>query len=214
MQIEVLARWVERQAVYNLRVHDLHNYTVGVCGTLVHNRDPNTGGGNPEQEGEQPPQPQPQHAAGQELKDLEEAVNGAAGNADAVFQAQCVGDTAHEMVGSDSPHNAAQFERLRLQYAADEVLNAPRTGSGLKTDPQHRAASFLSREQLEAGKVFSYRGGDGVQRTLLQTPGGFNGNDGVYEYVIDPSGSVSHARFQEGGAVTGTPNFPIRNLPR
>ncbi len=56
----------------------------------------------------------------------------------------------------------AQFERVRSRLAADEILNAPRLGSALKGDPAHRAPSLLSLEQVEAGRVFGIRGGDGV----------------------------------------------------
>jgi hypothetical protein len=103
---------------------------------------------------------------------------------------------------SDSPvapirgaDNVAQLEKLRLQYAADEILNAQRIGSGLKADATHRAASFLSREQLEAGKLFNIRGGDGVQRQLLQTVGGMDGKQGIFEFILEPNGLISHPAF-------------------
>ncbi len=31
---------------------------------------------------------------------------------------------------------------------------------------------------------------DGVDWTLLQTPGGLNGKNGIYEYLSNPSGSL------------------------
>jgi hypothetical protein len=128
--------------------------------------------------------------------------------------AGAVDDVPNTIRTSGGAANVAQLERLKLQYAVEEVINANRIGSGLKLDAAHRAASFLSREQLEAGKLFAIRGNDGIQRTLLQTQGGMNGKSGIFEYILDEFGNVSHQRFIEGGAITGIPNFPIRDLPR
>ncbi len=96
---------------------------------------------------------------------------------------------------------------------AEQILNAERISSGLKADASHRAASFLSKEQLQAGQVFPLRGGDGVERTLLQTPGGLNGKNGIYEYIYDSAGKVTHQRFIEGGTVTGLPNQRVPKVP-
>ncbi|WP_344762402.1 RHS repeat-associated core domain-containing protein, partial [Actimicrobium antarcticum] len=97
--------------------------------------------------------------------------------------------------------------------AAEKILNAERIGSGLKADISHRAASFLSKEQLGAGQTFALRGGDGVERTLLQTPGMLNGKNGIYEYIYDSAGKVTHQRFIDGGTITGLPNQRLPKVP-
>ncbi|MDO4906507.1 MAG: hypothetical protein Q3970_01765, partial [Neisseria sp.] len=97
---------------------------------------------------------------------------------------------------------------LRSQIA-DKIWTFNRTGSALKPDSAHRAASFLSKRQLESGKIFTITGKDGVKRTLLQTEGSFNGKKGIYEYIVDKSNNVTHQRFIEGGKITGKPNQKV-----
>lgn len=89
---------------------------------------------------------------------------------------------------------------------AQRILASDRSGSGLKADASHRAASFLTETQLNAGTSFTIRGGDDVVRELLQTPGGMNGRSGIFEYILDPTKGVTHQRFIPGGSITGTPN--------
>ncbi|WP_438499741.1 VENN motif pre-toxin domain-containing protein [Pantoea ananatis] len=93
----------------------------------------------------------------------------------------------------------------------NKILEADRIGSGLKPDPTHRGASYLSREQLMDGKVFNIKGGDGIERKLLQAEGSFNEKKGIFEYIYDNKGNVTHQRFIEGGSITGAPN---QRLPK
>ena len=111
-------------------------------------------------------------------------------------------------VGSEQfyPEDVIQYEKLKSQYAADEIYNADRIGSALKSDPSHRAASYLSKEQLASGRTYSFTGGDGKSYTLLQTRGQLDGADGIFEYITNDMGQVTHQRFIKNGIYTGTPN--------
>ena len=90
---------------------------------------------------------------------------------------------------------------------ADHILSAERVGSGLKSDAYHRGASFLSKSQLEAGTVFTIKNNKNEPFQLLQTNGGMNGTDGIFEYIYDPRKNiVTHQLFIPNGKITGYPN--------
>lgn len=87
-----------------------------------------------------------------------------------------------------------------------------RTGSALsRSDPFHRSVSWVV-DNPDAQRFVSM-GGDGVPRDLFQLPGELNGKLGVFEWIIDRSGSdpvITHQRFIPGGSVTGYPNQVVR----
>lgn len=91
--------------------------------------------------------------------------------------------------------------------AASKIANPERTGTALtKSDTFHRAASYVPENQLAGGKTFNITGGDGIQRILLQVEGNVNGKLGIFEYIIEPNGTVSHQLFKPGGIINGISN--------
>lgn len=38
-------------------------------------------------------------------------------------------------------------------------------------------------------------GGDGVKRWKLEIPGNYRGEDGIFEYIKNPDGSINHRLF-------------------
>jgi hypothetical protein len=98
-------------------------------------------------------------------------------------------------------------QKMSASAAAKIISTAERVGTALsKSDIYHRSASWLSRSQLAKGKTFNITGNDGVTRTLLQVNGQLNGKKGVFEYIIDEAGKVSHQLFKPGGVINGKPN--------
>ncbi len=81
----------------------------------------------------------------------------------------------------------------------------------MKDDPIHRSPSYLSKEQLVKGRTYSYRGNDNRIYKLLQVEGQLNETEGIFEYIMDNLGQVTHQRFIQGGKHTGFPNQKVPN---
>lgn len=115
--------------------------------------------------------------------------------------------------GAGPAQNVAQFERLRAQYAAQEISGAKPVGSALKDDPYHRAPSYVIDMIPERGRVFTIKGNDGKSYNLTQMEGQVDGRAGVFEWLVDSSGQLTHQRFIPDGRITGMPNQIPSRLP-
>ncbi|SPN74639.1 conserved hypothetical protein [Brochothrix thermosphacta] len=100
------------------------------------------------------------------------------------------------------------------------VLDGKRSGSGKKVDnpkskkgpkefpnvsKEHGFLDIIDNYSRFADE-FSLVGGDGVKRKLFQIEGIYNGDKGVFEWIVDTSGKITHRRFIKKGVTTGKPN--------
>ncbi|RJS55466.1 transposase [Bacillus subtilis] len=108
------------------------------------------------------------------------------------------------------------------------VLDNTRSGSALKKpDGQHGFNDIIDNYTPQA-KEFEIVGGDDVKRKLYQIEGGMKYYDykdvynkglrinerittikdqnGVFEWIVDPTKGVTHRRFIPNGQITGSPN--------
>jgi hypothetical protein len=88
------------------------------------------------------------------------------------------------------------------------VQDAEPVGSALKSDVFHRAATFASEDIASNGSVYRIVGGDGVETTLIQSPGELNGVSGRLEWIVNDQGQLVHQMFVKGGSINGLPISP------
>ncbi|AIY05395.1 hypothetical protein Plano_1430 [Planococcus sp. PAMC 21323] len=96
-------------------------------------------------------------------------------------------------------YKSVKYIKFTVSSVANFIKTAPRVGSALKSDSYHRAASFVSLNQLKRGKIYKFKGGDGRTYVKLKTKGEVNGKKGVFEYILDSTGKVTHQLFVIGG---------------
>src|SRR5215831_948076 len=105
-------------------------------------------------------------------------------------------------------------ESKGVQLAGDEAVQAAGllekaepVGSALKNDIFHRAPTFMKDVAAQSGQFFQVVGKDGKQYVLTQVEGAINGTKGVFEYLVDRAGNLTHQFFKAGGIIDGKPNL-------
>lgn len=77
-----------------------------------------------------------------------------------------------------------------IQYT-DKVLNQMSKGAG-----EHHSFPPIVDNYGALGDKTPLIGGDGVTRTKIEIPGQYNGQTGVFQYIIEPDGvTVNHRLF-------------------
>ena len=83
----------------------------------------------------------------------------------------------------------------------NDVIDLPRTGSALKTDPYHAFPNIVNNYAGYATKSPISNG------TLYQLQGSLNGTVGRFEWIIQNQ-QVTHRIFVPGGGINGIPIMP------
>ena len=83
----------------------------------------------------------------------------------------------------------------------NDVIDLPRTGSALKTDPYHAFPNVVNNYAGYATKTPISNG------TLYQLQGSLNGVSGRFEWIIQNQ-QVTHRMFVAGGGINGIPIMP------
>jgi len=114
------------------------------------------------------------------------------------------------------------------------VIEGKRVGSGKKVDEvkpvwgrDEKGKPFIEKEFPHVSKEHGFSdvvdnysrfaenfplvGGDNIKRELYQIKGSNNGKKGIFEWIVEPNGDVSHRRFIEDGVITGKPNQILKN---
>lgn len=60
------------------------------------------------------------------------------------------------------------------------------------------------------GHCYEIKGNDGGNYTLLQVEGQLDNVSGIFEYILDGNGDITHQRFIAGGKYTGMPNQKVK----
>ncbi|TKJ04165.1 hypothetical protein FC702_13875, partial [Bacillus cereus] len=132
--------------------------------------------------------------------------------------------------GMDNTSNKTSGDNPKVIEELEEpVIDGKRVGSGEKIDevkliwgrdekgkpiivkefphvPKEHGFSEIVDNYSRFADEFPLVGGDRISRIFFQTEGSNGGKKGVFEWIVEPNGNVSHRRFIENGTVTGKPN--------
>ncbi|WKB76416.1 hypothetical protein QYM22_18875 [Bacillus glycinifermentans] len=108
------------------------------------------------------------------------------------------------------------------------VLDTTRSGSALKKPDGQHGFNDIIDNYTQYATEFEIVGGDGIKRELYQIEGGMKyydykdvynkdlrikerittvkDQDGIFEWIVDPTKGVTHRRFIPNGVITGYPN--------
>lgn len=93
----------------------------------------------------------------------------------------------------------------KVKIISNPISNAKRVDKATKLDSHHAFPSIIDNYASKA-KTFSLKGADGKTRKLYQVKGSLNGENGVFEWILDKEKGVTHRRFIPNGKITGKPN--------
>ncbi|WP_262386309.1 hypothetical protein, partial [Bacillus sp. Xin] len=132
--------------------------------------------------------------------------------------------------GMDNTNNKTSEANPKvIEELEGPVIDGKRVGSGTKIDevkpiwgrdtkgrpiiekefphvPKEHGFSDIVDNYSRFADEFPLVGGDEITRRFFQIEGSYAGKKGIFEWIVEPNGNVSHRRFIENGIATGKPN--------
>ena len=110
------------------------------------------------------------------------------------------GAGAYLSAGASSSRTISKPEKI-ISTIKNDIIDLPRTGSALKTDPHHAFPNIIDNYAGYAAKSPVSNG------TLYQIKGSLNGVAGRFEWIVQDQ-QVVHRMFVGGGEINGIPILP------
>jgi hypothetical protein len=98
------------------------------------------------------------------------------------------------------------LEHIKYELMGLIPVSATPVEKALQSDVFHRAPTFMRDEAAALGTKFEIAGDDTTQYVLTQINGAVNGTKGVFEYIVNSAGDLTHQLFKPGGIINGIPN--------
>jgi hypothetical protein len=115
------------------------------------------------------------------------------------------GGSSSSSGGSGGKKDDDQKTRVTTEQGFHDLEKGERVGKGLKPDGYHRVSSFGCNDPKTFNK-FNITGRDGNPYTLYQRSAEVNGKKGIFEYIVNNKGEITHQLFKRNGIVNGVPN--------
>ena len=113
--------------------------------------------------------------------------------------------TSLDGLGLEKSINRWEHDQFKTDLRYREFASASRVGSALKADIYHRGTS-LGLDPSRKIHSFNIIGKEGNSYVLCMQKTTVNGSSGVFEYILNPKGHITHQRFKPGAKPDGKPN--------
>ncbi|MEX0362923.1 MAG: RHS repeat domain-containing protein, partial [Allomuricauda sp.] len=98
----------------------------------------------------------------------------------------------------DNPYRLVKYKKV------DPNSSAGHKSLDIK-DSNHYFSNIVDNYMSQASK-WTIKGTDGVHRSLYQLKGSLRGQNGIFEWIVESGGNVTHRVFIPNGKLTGIPN--------
>ncbi|WP_242479946.1 hypothetical protein [Bacillus cereus group sp. N21] len=140
-----------------------------------------------------------------EIKRLEASLAKGASNGASISKPRVIEELNGPVLDAERIGSATKVDKNSPIYTND-LKSRPYAEKGFPQIPKEHGFPDVIDNYSRFSQRFLFKGGDGIERDLFQVEGFYNGKNGVFEWIIEPNGAMSHRRFITDGVINGIPN--------